>query len=87
METSGSVTAQGVRRLLGSPFWPLFGREFGLGVPQCREIVGPELVRLKTSLVGQTEDKSIAGQRLYHDDNQWHFTIFSHSSKVPFFEI
>lgn len=55
METSGSVTAQGVRRLLGSPFWPLFGREFGLGVPQCREIVGPELVRLKTSLGGRRE--------------------------------
>ena len=55
METSGSVTAQGVRRLPGSPFWPLFGREFGLGVPQCREIVGPQLVRLRTSLGGRRE--------------------------------
>lgn len=42
-------------RLPGSLFWPLFGREFGLGVPQCRAIVGPELVRLQTSLGGRRE--------------------------------
>ena len=36
-----------MRRLPESPFWPLFGREFGLGVPQCRAVVGPELVRLQ----------------------------------------
>lgn len=44
-----------MRKLPGSPFWPLFGHEFGLGVPQCRGIVGPELVRPKTSLGGRRE--------------------------------